>query len=117
MSNYPGAGSVKHYAAGQGYPQDTPLIPAPHPSEANLSYHCAALGEILKRIDERWEGMRNLADFVAGSQNEVAGKSSLGLTAVPNGLSAEIGERISAIETRLNAIAHEFGRLERAIRN
>lgn len=69
----------------------------------------------MKRFDERLEGMRSLADFCIGPEPQpVAQKPDL--RPVAAGMAAEIGERISALDRQINALCHEFGRLDRAIR-
>ena len=92
------------------------------PSEASLvsengtlAYNSHALAELAKRIDERVEGFRGLADFVAGTEPQDT-VSNGALRPVSSGLVAEIRERIMAIETRISHLAYEYGRLERAIR-
>ncbi len=84
------------------------------PDDTSLARQAEALAELVKRADERLDGLRSLADFVAGG--EPTANSASGLKPVPFGLGAEMRERITALENRLNSMAHEFGRLDRAIR-
>ena len=81
---------------------------------AGLLSHVSSLDEVLSRLNERLENLRSLADFVSGVslQNGAEGPKTNSL-----GLVDRFGERISAINLVLNAIAYEAGRLQRAILN
>jgi hypothetical protein len=102
--------------AGQGYASGGLgyAVSERGPDDASMARHAEALAELVKRADERLDGLRSLADFVAGGDPTANGAS--GPKPVPLGLGAEMRERITALENRLNAMAHEFGRLDRAIR-
>jgi len=108
-SGIAGASTAQGYAAGLGY-----AVPEREPDDTSLARHLGALVELVKSADERLEGLRSLADFVAGGESTA--KDSGGPKAVPSGLGAEMRERITALEIRFFAMAHEFGRLDRAIR-
>jgi hypothetical protein len=101
---------------GDDYRQMPPADVRPSVDENSLSYHALALAELVKRAEERLEGLRSLADFVAGGEPTGNGGAIGGPKAVALGLGMEMCERIMMLEQRLNAMAHEFGRLDRAIR-